>query len=60
MAGGRLGPEGAEAEVRLRHVAETAPEEAIAQNPDWLSHRAEMDDDPLASLGPARGIVFAA
>lgn len=44
------GAEAAGAEVRLRHVAETAPEEAISQNPDWAAHRTEMDDDPVASL----------
>ncbi|MBJ7455568.1 MAG: NAD(P)H:quinone oxidoreductase [Thermoleophilia bacterium] len=44
------GAEAAGAEVRLRHVVETAPEEAIAQNADWAAHRAEMDDDPVASL----------
>lgn len=44
------GAQAAGAEVRLRHVAETAPEEAIAQNPDWAAHRREMEDDPLAAL----------
>lgn len=44
------GAEAVGAEVRLRHVAETAPEEAIAQNEEWAAHRREMDDDPVASL----------
>jgi NAD(P)H dehydrogenase (quinone) len=38
------------AETRLRHVAELAPEEAIAQNDAWSSHRERVQDDPVASL----------
>jgi NAD(P)H dehydrogenase (quinone) len=37
------GAESAGAEVRLRRVAELAPDEAIASNPDWSRHRAETD-----------------
>lgn len=37
-------------EVRLRHVEELAPEEAIAQNPAWVAHRDEVKDDPTAAL----------
>ena len=32
------------AEVRLRRVAELAPEEAIASNPDWAQHRRDTHD----------------
>jgi NAD(P)H dehydrogenase (quinone) len=48
----REGAESAGAEVRLRRVAELAPAEAIASNPDWLRHR--QDTDPsveVATLG---------
>ena len=44
------GAASAGAEVRRRHVAELAPEEAIAQNQEWAAHRDEVKDDPLASL----------
>ena len=36
------------AEVRLRHVAEIAPEEAIESQDAWAEHRAEMDGEPVA------------
>jgi NAD(P)H dehydrogenase (quinone) len=36
------------AEVRLRHVAETAPDEAIQEQDDWVAHRREMEDEPVA------------
>lgn len=37
------GAESAGAEVRLRRVAELAPAEAIASNPDWARHRQETE-----------------
>ena len=37
------------AEVRVRRVAETAPREAIAQNPRWTAHAEAMRDEPLAT-----------
>ncbi len=43
------GAEKAGAEVRLRKVAELAPEEAIASNAGWASHAAETQDVPVAS-----------
>jgi NAD(P)H dehydrogenase (quinone) len=36
------------AEVRLRHVAEIAPDEAIESQDAWAEHRAEMDGEPVA------------
>jgi len=36
------------AEVRLRHVRETAPQEAIESQDAWVAHRAEIGDDPVA------------
>jgi NAD(P)H dehydrogenase (quinone) len=36
------------AEVRLRHVAETAPDEAIEEQDDWVEHRQEMEGEPVA------------
>lgn len=45
--------EGAEetgAEVRLRHVEETAPEEAIQSREAWAAHREEVADEPMASV----------
>ena len=38
------------ADTRLRHVAELAPEEAIAQNAGWMAHRKDVADEPEASL----------
>lgn len=38
------------AEVRLRQVAELAPEEAIDRNPAWRQHADLTADDPVASL----------
>ncbi|RAG83027.1 NAD(P)H dehydrogenase [Streptacidiphilus pinicola] len=40
----------ADAEVRLRRVAELAPAEAIAAKPGWAEHLAETSDVPEASL----------
>jgi NAD(P)H dehydrogenase (quinone) len=36
------------AEVRLRHVRETAPEEAIESSDEWVQHRSEVTDEPVA------------
>ena len=38
------------AEVRLCHVAETAPREAIERNDDWVEHREDVEADPVATL----------
>ncbi|MBI4935761.1 MAG: NAD(P)H:quinone oxidoreductase [Actinobacteria bacterium] len=38
------------AEVRLRKVAELAPEAAIVANPAWVAHRAATADLPEATL----------
>jgi NAD(P)H dehydrogenase (quinone) len=50
------------AEVRLRRVAELAPEEAIAQNPEWMSHRDEtadtVEEAGLEDLAWADGFAF--
>jgi NAD(P)H dehydrogenase (quinone) len=40
--------EKAGAEVRLRHVAETAPDEAVDSQEEWAQHRAEVTDEPVA------------
>ena len=37
------------AEVRLRHVAEHAPAEVIAQDEEWKAHAARVEDEPTAS-----------
>ena len=36
------------AEVRLRHVAENAPDEAIQSQDEWAEHRDEVEGDPVA------------
>lgn len=36
------------AEVRLRHVAETAPEEVVRSVEGWAAHREEVADQPVA------------
>lgn len=41
--------EQAGAEVRLRHVAETAPREAIESQDAWKAHVEEMSNQPVAS-----------
>jgi len=50
------------AEVRLRRVAELAPEEAIAQNPDWRRHLDEVEgkveEAELDDLEWANGFAF--
>ena len=38
------------AEVRLRHVEELAAEMLISQNQHWGRHRAEVEDEPVATL----------
>lgn len=37
------------AEVRRRHVAELAPAEAISSNPQWQTHREQVQDEPTAT-----------
>ncbi|MGH3166080.1 MAG: NAD(P)H:quinone oxidoreductase [Trebonia sp.] len=58
----RDGAESAGAEVRLRRVAELAPAEAIASNPDWARHIQETDSAvevaSLADLEWADGYAF--
>ncbi|ONK11658.1 NAD(P)H:quinone oxidoreductase [Streptomyces sp. MP131-18] len=44
------GAAGAGAEVRLRRVAELAPPEAVAANPDWRRHAEATRDVPEAVL----------
>jgi NAD(P)H dehydrogenase (quinone) len=44
------GAESVGAEVRLRRVAELAPESAIAANPRWVAHREATADVPEATL----------
>lgn len=41
--------EAAGAEVRLRHVVETAPQQAIDSQEAWKAHVEEMKDQPTAS-----------
>ncbi len=36
------------AEVRLRHVRETAPQEAIESQDEWVAHRKEVEGEPDA------------
>lgn len=36
------------AEVRLRHVAELAPDEVIEQVDQWAQHRQQVEDEPVA------------
>jgi NAD(P)H dehydrogenase (quinone) len=43
------GAEKAGAEVRLRKVAELAPDEAIASNAGWAAHAAQTQDVPVAT-----------
>ncbi|HZR50562.1 MAG TPA: NAD(P)H:quinone oxidoreductase [Streptosporangiaceae bacterium] len=58
----REGAESAGADVRLRRVAELAPDEAIASNPDWARHREETDGTvqtaALTDLDWADGYAF--
>ena len=41
--------EKAGAEVRLRHVAETAPQHAIDSQDAWVQHRQDVADEPVAA-----------
>lgn len=50
----REGAEKAGAEVRLRKVRESAPQEAIASNPDWATHAAATADVPEATADDLR------
>jgi NAD(P)H dehydrogenase (quinone) len=56
------GATAAGADVRLRRVAELAPPEAIASNPEWTRHRQETDSAvevaTLADLEWADGYAF--
>jgi NAD(P)H dehydrogenase (quinone) len=55
------GAEAEAAEVRLRHVEEFASEMLISQNQHWGRHRAEVDDEPVATLDDlewADGVAF--
>ena len=55
------GAQAEEADVRLRHVEESASELLISQNQHWGRHRAEMEDEPVATLDDlewADGIAF--
>jgi NAD(P)H dehydrogenase (quinone) len=42
------------AEVRVRRVAELAPPQAVAANPAWAAHAAEVAGLPVASLDDLR------
>jgi NAD(P)H dehydrogenase (quinone) len=44
-----LSAEKAGAEVRLRHVAELAPQDVIDGQEDWKQHRESVADDPTAT-----------
>jgi NAD(P)H dehydrogenase (quinone) len=49
------------AEMRVRHVEELASEMVISQNQHWGRHRAEVEDEPTATLDDlewADGIAF--
>jgi NAD(P)H dehydrogenase (quinone) len=49
------------AEVRIRHVEELASELLISQNQYWGRHRAEVEDEPVATLDDlewADGVAF--
>ena len=55
------GAEAETAEVRLRHVEELASEMLISQNQHWGRHRAEVEDEPVATLDDlewADGVAF--
>lgn len=57
----QAGAETAGAEVRLRRVAELAPAEAVASNPDWVRHQqdtAHVDVATLDDLEWADGYAF--
>ncbi|QCW50012.1 NAD(P)H:quinone oxidoreductase [Nocardioides dongxiaopingii] len=49
------------AEVRRRHVRETAPDEAVQSQEAWAAHVAEMEGEPVASpddLDWADAVIF--
>jgi len=53
--------EGLGAEVRLRHVAETAPDAAVQSVEAWAAHAAEIADAPKATPGDivwADAVIF--
>lgn len=55
------GAQAAGAEVRLRHVAENAPDAAIDSNPAWRAHVNAMKAEPAASPADmewADGVAF--
>lgn len=55
------GARAAGAEVRVRHVAETAPDAAIDSNPKWREHVDAVAGEPVASLDDlewADAVVF--
>ena len=55
------GAQGAGAEVRVRLVAETAPQAAIDQNPGWKAFAEKTASEPRASLADlewAHAVVF--
>ena len=55
------GAEAAGAEVKLLRVAETAPQEAIDQNPAWAKHLEDTKDVPVVTnddLEWADGFIF--
>lgn len=55
------GAAGAGAETRVRHVEELASEMVISQNQYWGRHRAEVEDEPVATLDDlewADGVAF--
>jgi NAD(P)H dehydrogenase (quinone) len=55
------GAAGAGAETRIRHVDELASELVISQSQYWGRHRAEVEDEPVASLEDlewADGVAF--
>ena len=47
--------------MRLRHVAETAPDEAVESQDEWAEHRVEMEGEPVADpddLAWADAVLF--
>src|SRR5216110_1013435 len=55
------GAEQAGATVRVRHVAELASELEISQSQHWGRHRAQVDEEPVATLDDlewADGVAF--
>jgi NAD(P)H dehydrogenase (quinone) len=55
------GAQAEDAEVRLRHVEESASELLISQNQYWGRHRSEVEDEPVATLNDlewADGVAF--